>query len=316
MKSNHCAVILVASLWCLSLPTDAVRADTPNLSSNSPVPRQVALYRQLMHVNGLDDIVNSALAQKRAQTHDLILKKSGKAAFSEEEEARFSTIADGVLVQTRERLIDIISSLQSRTLSEDDLHNLIKAYSLPTTQIYLRAKAENSPEKIAKIQNFMVSTVVRIVNTLKDPSYVDTSAPPSSDPRVLQAEALYRVDGTTDLIRHTVDQTQMPLVLGQVQNYVDVASLTADEKYRMATIAVSAQTQLGDRIIGLSAENVSRVLTVADLKTLTAVMNIPAQRKVTQLRLNDDGSVDAAAGAALDSAESEIIRQYEAVSKP
>jgi hypothetical protein len=141
------------------------------------------------------------------------------------------------------------------------------------------------------------------------------AATPALDPaveeRIALAQAVYKIDGTDALIRHFVAVTHMRLIIQEVARHIDFSKMSETDKYRLAAIAAVAQTELEDKIIRMNALIQAQNLTKADLLQLLAAYDTDAQRKLTNMRLHDDGKVDSAAELDIRLAQYQIIKAYE-----
>ncbi|ESQ77152.1 hypothetical protein ABAC402_01770 [Asticcacaulis sp. AC402] len=134
---------------------------------------------------------------------------------------------------------------------------------------------------------------------------------PAFEERMGLARTLFRVDGTEDLIRHFVSTEHMKLIIQEVARHIDFNKLTETDRYRLATIAAVAQTELEDKVLDLNARTQAGILTAPELMQLIAAFDIDPQRKLTHLRLNDDGKIDRAAELDLRLAQYQIVKQFE-----
>ena len=142
----------------------------------------------------------------------------------------------------------------------------------------------------------------------------DATAPvdPAFEERVGLMRTLFHVDGTEDLIRHFVATEHMKLIIGEVARHIDFTKLSETDKYRLAAIAAVAQTELEDKIIDLNARMQAANLSKSEIMQLVVAFDIDAQRKLTQMRLNDDGKIDSNAELDLRIAMYQIVKQFEA----
>ena len=135
---------------------------------------------------------------------------------------------------------------------------------------------------------------------------------PLLEERISLAETVFQVDGTEDLIRHFVATEHMKLVIDEVARHIDFTKLSDTDKYRLAAIAAVAQTELEDKIIRMNALIQANNLSKPELMQLVVAYNIDAERKLTQMRLTDNGKEDDAADLDLHIAQYQIVKAYEA----
>ncbi len=138
------------------------------------------------------------------------------------------------------------------------------------------------------------------------------AANPELDERIAMVRTLYRVDGTDALIRHFVATQHMKLIITEVNNHIEIAHLTDAEKYRMATIAASAETELEEKILTMDARLQAANLSKTELMQLITAFDSDAQRKMTQQRLGDTGKLDRAVDLEMRLAQIQIVKAYEA----
>ena len=133
---------------------------------------------------------------------------------------------------------------------------------------------------------------------------------PAFDERVTLATTLFQVDGTEAVIRHYVDTEHMKLIITEVGNHIDISKLSETDKYRLASIAAVAQTELEDKIIAMNARVEAANLSKDELMQLIVAYDNDAQRKQTDLRLHDDGKSDQIAGIDVVISEYTILRDF------
>jgi hypothetical protein len=170
---------------------------------------------------------------------------------------------------------------------------------------------------------FNHDTALAVVAAMKSPgnttaeaaaSYAATpaiNAEPLLEERIALVRAVYRIDGTEELIRHFVGTQHMQLIIGEVARHIDFSKLSETDKYRLAAIAAVAQTDLEDKIIRMNALVQAQNMTKADLLQLLAAYDNDAQRKLTDMRLHDDGKVDRAAELDIRLAQYQIVKAFE-----
>lgn len=137
------------------------------------------------------------------------------------------------------------------------------------------------------------------------------SANPALEERVGLARAVFQIDGTDAIIRHFVATEHMRLIITEVANHIDFSKLSESDKYRLSAIAAAAQAELEDKIINLNAVIQANNLTKPELLQLLAAYDSEAQRKLTHLRLNDDGKIDRSSELDIHLAQYQIVKAYE-----
>jgi len=142
------------------------------------------------------------------------------------------------------------------------------------------------------------------------------AAAPVTDPaleeRITLVRAVYRIDGTDALIRNFIATQHMKLIIEEVSRHIDFSKLSDSDKYRLAAIAAVAQTELEDKVIRMNALVQAQALSKPELLQLLAAFDNDTQRKLTDLRLHDDGKVDRAAELDIRLAQYQIVKAFEA----
>lgn len=142
-----------------------------------------------------------------------------------------------------------------------------------------------------------------------------TPLPPTGEgayeERVELARQLLEIDGTEAIIRHFVGEVHMRLIIGEVSKYIDINGLNESDRYRLATIVATATTELGDKILLLTARNHAQNLSREDLVYLAHVNDTDAQRKLTQMRIDDTGELDKNAELIMQIAALKIVQIFE-----
>ncbi len=142
------------------------------------------------------------------------------------------------------------------------------------------------------------------------------AAAPVTDPAVEEridlARAVYRIDGTDALVRHFIATQHMKLIIEEVARHIDFSKLSEADKYRLAAIAAVAQTELEDKVIRMNAMVQAQTLSKPELLQLLAAYDNDTQRKLTDMRLHDDGKVDRDAELDIRLAQFQIVKAFEA----
>jgi hypothetical protein len=103
----------------------------------------------------------------------------------------------------------------------------------------------------------------------------------------------------------------MKLIIAEVARHIDFSKLSDSDKYRLAAIAASVQAELEDKIVRISAVQTAQLLSKPELLQLMAAFDTDAQRKLTAMRLNDDGKTDSLAELDIRLAQYQIVKQFE-----
>jgi hypothetical protein len=100
-------------------------------------------------------------------------------------------------------------------------------------------------------------------------------------------------------------------VVNEVNKYLNINSLPENERYRLSAIVATAAADLSERILTLNARTQARIMTKPELSQLIVDMDIDAQKKLTHLRLEDDGTLDKQAELEIQLAQLQIIKGFE-----
>jgi hypothetical protein len=190
---------------------------------------------------------------------------------------------------------------------------------------YGLAAGQGTAPAVPASANFDHETAAAILTAFRTPgqtpnqpaeSAASYAAAPVLDPaveeRVDLARAVYRIDGTDALVRHFIATQHMKLIIEEVARHIDFSKLSDSDKYRLAAIAAVAQTELEDKIIRMNALVQAQALSKPELLQLLAAYDTDTQRKLTDLRLHDDGKVDRAAELDIRLAQFQIVKAFEA----
>ncbi|MDC7683136.1 hypothetical protein PQU92_07595 [Asticcacaulis sp. BYS171W] len=179
----------------------------------------------------------------------------------------------------------------------------------------LAPTAKNDVQAAVKEQ---IAPSIEMIDTKPRPVLVAAQAPgaavkgdSSYDDRIALAQRLLEVDGTEAIIRHFVNEVHMRLIVTEVGKYIDLNALSEADRYRLASIAAVVATELGDKILLVSARQHAQNLTRDELLHLTQVNDTDAQRKLTQMRIDDTGELDKNAELIMQIAALKIVQEFE-----
>jgi hypothetical protein len=150
-----------------SMATSAV-AQINDAAIDAAAQKKIDLYKQLMELNGVSRSVRNSLDATKASTKTIVLERAGKATMTPADEARYNTIADGILKDTEASVIDEIARVQSQSFSADEIQQLIAANSSVAAAKYNAGKFTAPDNNADEIQTYMVEAVVKIVKTFKE----------------------------------------------------------------------------------------------------------------------------------------------------
>lgn len=126
---------------------------------------KVTLYKQLMELNGMSRNIRDVLSSTKAATKLIVINRAGETQLTPEQDARYNTIADKVLKDTEDSLIDDIAEKQSQSFSSDEIQQLITANASIAAAKYNAAKFSDPDISAQQIQGYMIQAVVKIVTT-------------------------------------------------------------------------------------------------------------------------------------------------------
>ena len=126
---------------------------------------KVTLYKQLMELNGMARNIRDVMASTKATTRLIVINRAGEAQLTPDQDARYNAIADKVLKETEDTLINDIALSQSQSFSSDEIQQLITANASIAAAKYNAAKFQDPDVSAQQIQGYMVDAVVKIVTT-------------------------------------------------------------------------------------------------------------------------------------------------------
>ena len=126
---------------------------------------KVQLYKQLMELNGMSRNIRLVMNNTKTATKLIVLQRAGGPALTPAQDARYNTIADGVLKDTENGLIDDIAKAQSQSFSIDEIQQLIVANSSIAAAKYNAGKFQTPEANAQEIQGYMVAAVIKIIKT-------------------------------------------------------------------------------------------------------------------------------------------------------
>ncbi len=135
---------------------------------------------------------------------------------------------------------------------------------------------------------------------------------PAFEERVALIRTLYRVDGTDATVRHFIATVHMKLIITEVNNHIEIAHLSNNDKYRLSAIAAAAETELEEKVLNMNARQQAASLSKPEIMQLITAYDSDAQRKLTAQRLTDTGKLDRALDLEVRIAQYQIVKQFEA----
>ena len=129
---------------------------------------KVALYKQLMELDGTARNIRSVLDNAKTTTKLVVIQRSGESQLTTEQSTRYDQIADKIMKDTEAQLIDSIAQNQASSFSADEIQQLITANSSISAAKYNAAKFVDQSGNAAQVESYMVEAVVKIVKSFKE----------------------------------------------------------------------------------------------------------------------------------------------------
>lgn len=302
---------LVGLTLALGVMTAAAVPAAPAAAQSATAPQ----YRRLMEMNGVARNVRLAVANHRAWIVQVVTERNG-APLTPAQQARLEVAMGAVLDPVTERTLDSIAQAQSPNFSDADISALIAANGSAAAGRYAAAKFASNEELAPEIQACMAAAAVAIILGYRDGAespgpLVVRGADAAETERMALVRRLFAVDGTEALVSQFVRRSHIELILQEVGKHLDFDSMSEDDKRRFVAIATVEQENLIENILNLNARSQARLLSRADLETLIGAYDIPAQRTLTRIRLEDTGELDRQAATLLQAAAEQVIDDFE-----
>ncbi|ESQ85953.1 hypothetical protein AEAC466_01865 [Asticcacaulis sp. AC466] len=144
--------------------TSAV-AQLNDTAEDAKVQHKIELYKQLMELNGVSRNVRQVITNTKIATRLVVIDRAGLTALTPEQDARYNKIADTILIQTQNDLIEHIAEAQAPNFSLDEIQQLITANSSIAAAKYNAGKFMSQDDSAAQVQNYMIEAVIRIIKT-------------------------------------------------------------------------------------------------------------------------------------------------------
>ncbi len=129
---------------------------------------KVALYKQLMELDGTARNIRSVLDNAKTTTKLVVIQRSGESQLTTEQSTRYDQIADKIMKDTEAQLIDSIAQNQASSFSADEIQQLITANSSISAAKYNAAKFVDQSGNAGQVESYMVEAVVKIVKSFKE----------------------------------------------------------------------------------------------------------------------------------------------------
>ncbi|HTN42076.1 MAG TPA: hypothetical protein VLZ84_13040, partial [Asticcacaulis sp.] len=132
------------------------------------VQEKVDLYKQLMELNGVSRNVREVITNTKTATRLIVIDRAGLTTLTPEQDARYNQIADKILLDTQNSLIENIAEAQAPAFSSDEIQQLIIANSSIAAAKYNAAKFMQQDALAGEVQTYMVEAVIRIIKTFTE----------------------------------------------------------------------------------------------------------------------------------------------------
>lgn len=308
--------VVVTGIGLASIPAGAMALSAPAAIAAPPQANAgtLALYRQLMEVNGVAQNVRQAVADTRKSTLEALVVDKGRTLTSEES-GQFEAVSKTAFDPLPEQILNMIATRQAATFTPAELRGLIAAESGPTVAAYVASTKTFPSDYRDKVQGHLVDAVVGIIQafraaaTIDDlPAYVSDGSPLEN--RIAKARRLMALDGAEEGTRQTVVSTYMPTIVVEVGKYIDFASLNEADRTRLATMVAQTSARLGSQIVALDARRHAAALTDEQLTSLITARNTPARRKLVGVLLDPSSDVDERTGQMLRAAVDQVAQAF------
>lgn len=147
--------------------TSAV-AQLNDTAENAKVREKVELYKQLMELNGVSRNVRQVISNTKIATRLIVIDRAGLTTLTPEQDARYNKIADGILLDTQNTLIDNIAIAQAPAFSAEEIQQLITANASIAAAKYNAGKFMGQDEAATQVQNYMIEAVIKIIKTFTE----------------------------------------------------------------------------------------------------------------------------------------------------
>jgi len=143
-------------------------AQLNDAAETAHVQEKISLYKQLMELNGVSRNVRQVIANTKTATRLIVIDRAGLTTLTPEQDARYNRIADRILSDTQDNLIESIAEAQAPAFSSDEIQQLITANSSIAAAKYNAAKFMQQDASANEVQTYMVDAVIRIIKTFTE----------------------------------------------------------------------------------------------------------------------------------------------------
>jgi hypothetical protein len=121
-----------------------------------------------MELNGVARNVRQVISNTKTATRLIVIDRAGLTTLTPEQDARYNQIADKILLDTQNSLIENIAEAQAPAFSADEIQQLITANSSIAAAKYNAAKFMQQDASAGEVQTYMVDAVIRIIKTFTE----------------------------------------------------------------------------------------------------------------------------------------------------
>lgn len=143
-------------------------AQLNDAAETAHVQEKIELYKQLMELNGVARNVREVISNTKTATRLIVIDRAGLTTLTPDQDARYNQIADKVLLDTQNSLIESIAEAQAPAFSSDEIQQLITANSSIAAAKYNAAKFMQQDASAGQVQTYMVDAVIRIIKTFTE----------------------------------------------------------------------------------------------------------------------------------------------------
>ncbi len=143
-------------------------AQLNDAAETAHVQEKIELYKQLMELNGVARNVREVINATKTATRLIVIDRAGLTTLTPEQDARYNQIADKILLETQNSLIENIAEAQAPAFSSDEIQQLITANSSIAAAKYNAAKFMQADASASEVQTYMVDAVIKIIKAFTE----------------------------------------------------------------------------------------------------------------------------------------------------
>ena len=297
-------------MFCAVACLLAMDASAPALAQSGLTPDQANQMKTFLKQSG--QIPTSPSASPAIPMADVVYGRVDKTTLASTSASAATATSDMSLATVNTRGRDSLLSILSLGAPEAVPSGITLGISsgqgvTPPLPVMASLEHQASQAIVVAFQQGPKTTAEQVATYAADTAPAD----PALEERMALARAVFQVDGTDAIIRHFVATEHMKLIITEVARHIDFSKLSESDKYRLSAIAAAAQTELEDKVINLNAGIQATNLSKPELLQLLAAYDTDAQRKLTNMRLNDDGKIDRSSELDIHLAQYQIVKAFE-----